>query len=151
MRSRRSWPPEAVALHPATAFEALLAAEVVTANAFAKDSLRLATEHRDDFTKTLRCRAQACAMMWQWRQALRMLEDMQKARRTAAPTASAPGADQRLQPRHRIPTKPEPPAIPRRPPRRRPIRRRNPMRSPGPRSLPWRNRSPPRKSASIAA
>jgi hypothetical protein len=85
-------------LHPADAFEALLAAEAVTANAFAKDSLRLATEHRDDFTKTVRCRAQACAMMRQERQALRTLEDMQKARWAAAPAASALGADQRPQP-----------------------------------------------------
>jgi len=77
------------ALRPADAFEALLAAEAVTADALAEDCLRLATEHRDDFAKTVRCRAQACAMMRQGRQALRTLEQMRAARGTAAP---APGA-----------------------------------------------------------
>jgi hypothetical protein len=85
------------ALHPADAFEALLAARAVVADFYASDSLRLATEHRDDYAKTMRCRAQACAMMRQMRQMLRTLEQMQAARRAAIP-AAAPGPIQRPQP-----------------------------------------------------
>ena len=94
------------ALRPGDAFEALLAVEVVIANAYAGDCLRLAIEHRDDFTKTLRCRAQACAMMRQVQRTLRTLQQMQAARLTAIP-AAAPGASQ--QPR---PTAPGPDATP---------------------------------------
>jgi hypothetical protein len=73
------------ALNPADTFEAVLAVEAVTAKAYARDSLRLASEHRDDFKLTLRCRAQAGAMMRQGTQTLRMLREMQAARLAAAP------------------------------------------------------------------
>jgi hypothetical protein len=85
------------ALHPADAFEALLAVTVVVADFYASDCLRLATEHRDDYAKTMRCRAQACAMMRQMRQTLRTLEQMQAARQAAIPD-TAPGPSQRPQP-----------------------------------------------------
>jgi hypothetical protein len=85
------------ALQPADAFEALLAAQAVVADFFAGDCLRLATEHRDDYVKTVRCRAQAVTMMRQMQRALRTLKQMQ-AERLAAIPAAAPGASQRLQP-----------------------------------------------------
>jgi hypothetical protein len=84
-------------LHPADAFEALLAAQVIIADAYAWDCLRLATEHRDDLTKTLRCRAQACATMRQMQRALHTLHQMQAAREKAA-SASMPNESQRPQP-----------------------------------------------------
>ena len=55
------------ALHPADAFEAKLAAEIVTADAYVMDSLRLAGQYRDHLAATLRCRAQATSMMRQMR------------------------------------------------------------------------------------
>jgi hypothetical protein len=97
------------ALHPADAFEALLAVTVVVADFYASDCLRLATEHRDDYAKTMRCRAQACAMMRQMQRVLRTLEQMQAARNRAA--EPAPTASQRPQA-----TAPHPDATPAAPP-----------------------------------
>jgi hypothetical protein len=51
------------ALRPADAFEARLAAEIVAADAQAMDSFRLASQYCNDLAATLRCRAQAAAMM----------------------------------------------------------------------------------------
>jgi hypothetical protein len=51
------------ALYPADAFEALLAAEIVGADACAKDSLRLAVQPGQSLATIFRCRAQASAMM----------------------------------------------------------------------------------------
>ncbi len=82
------------ALRPADAFEARLAAGAVACNACAMDCLRLAAQHRDDLAKTLRCRAQAGAMMRQEKRALRVLAKMQAARKAAAVPAPAAGADQ---------------------------------------------------------
>jgi hypothetical protein len=95
------------ALHPADAFEALLAVTVVVADFYASDCLRLATEHRDDYAKTMRCRAQACAMMRQMQRVLRTLEQMQAARRAAIP-ATAPTASPRATAPHPAAT----PAVP---------------------------------------
>ncbi len=81
------------------------------------DCLRLATEHRDDFAKTMRCRAQACAMMRQEKQALRTLAQMQAARKAAAVPALAAGASQ-----HPPPAAPQP----------EPIRAADDLAPPGP-------------------
>jgi hypothetical protein len=73
-------------LRPATAYEARLAVEIVAADAHAMDSLRLAARHCDDIDATLRCRAQATAMMRQVRSTRLMLEREQMARpKVAAP------------------------------------------------------------------
>ena len=72
------------ALRPADAFEARLAAEIVAADAQAMDSFRLASRSCNDLTATLRCRAQAAAMMRQMQSALRTLINMQSMGRKAA-------------------------------------------------------------------
>ncbi|MGC1408266.1 MAG: hypothetical protein WA864_04880 [Acetobacteraceae bacterium] len=82
------------ALHPADAFEAKLAAEIVTADAYVMDSLRLAGQYRDDLAATLRCRAQATSMMRQMRSGLRELQRMQ-AQREKAEAAMHPAAMER--------------------------------------------------------
>ena len=84
-------------LRPADAFEARLAVDVVTAEAHARDCLRLAAKYCNDVTTALRCRAQFAVMMRQMQSALRTLQRMQAARQDTD-AASAPGDDQRPQP-----------------------------------------------------
>jgi hypothetical protein len=72
------------ALRPADAFEARLAAEIVAADAQAMDCFRLASQYCNDLAATLRCRAQAAAMMRQMQSALRTLINMQSMRQKAA-------------------------------------------------------------------
>jgi hypothetical protein len=81
------------ALHPTDAFEAKLAAEIVVADAYVMDSLRLAGQYRDDLAATLRCRAQATSMMRQMRGGLRELQRIQ-AEREKAEAAIHPAAMQ---------------------------------------------------------
>jgi hypothetical protein len=68
------------ALHPADAFEAKLAADIVAAEAMAMDCRRLAYQYRDDLAASLRCRAQANSTMREMRALLRELRRMQAAR-----------------------------------------------------------------------
>src|SRR3984957_18058535 len=67
-------------LRPATALEARVAAQAIASDAHAADCLRLAAEHRDDFVKVTRCRAQANAMTRQMDRSLRMLTALRKER-----------------------------------------------------------------------
>jgi hypothetical protein len=94
---------EAVAdLVPANAYEARLAVEIVAADAHAMDCLRLAAQHCDVVVTTLRCRAQATAMMRQVRSTRLLLEREQAARpRAPAPIAAEP-------PHAQLHTAPEP-------------------------------------------
>jgi hypothetical protein len=85
------------ALRPADAFEARLAAQIVAADAQAMDSFRLASQYCNDLSATLRCRAQAAAMMRQMQSALRTLINMQSQRQKAA-TAKQPVAPPEPQP-----------------------------------------------------
>jgi hypothetical protein len=72
---------EAVAaLHPADAFEARLAAQIVLADALMADSASLAVQHRTDFPTTTRHRAQANSFMREVRASLRELRRMQAER-----------------------------------------------------------------------
>jgi hypothetical protein len=59
------------ALHPTDALEAKLAADIVLAEAYYADSLRLAGECRGDLVVTDRCRARAIAMLREMRALLR--------------------------------------------------------------------------------
>jgi hypothetical protein len=78
------------ALRPTDAFEALLAAQVVGANAHAMDCLRLAVQPREQPEDVRRCRAQAALMMRQMHSGLRALQRMQAAREKAeAPMRAA--------------------------------------------------------------
>jgi hypothetical protein len=104
------------ALHPTDAFEAKLAAEIVVADAYVMDSLRLAGQYRDDLAATLRCRAQATSMMRQMRSGLRELQRMQ-AEREKAEAAMHPAAMERAGYWFRdasvpLPAQAEPPAQP---------------------------------------
>ncbi len=85
---------EIAALHPADAIEGELAVQVVAAGAWAKDSLRLAREYRNDLAETVRCRAQAMTMMRQMQTALSKLERRQ-ATREKAEAEMQPAAMQR--------------------------------------------------------
>jgi hypothetical protein len=67
----------AAALHPADAFEAKLAAQIVAADAQVADCQRLAVQHRNDLAVTLRCRAQATSAMREMRALLRDYRRMQ--------------------------------------------------------------------------
>jgi hypothetical protein len=67
-------------LRPATALEARVAAQAIASDAHAADCLRLAAEHRDDFVKVTRCRAQANAMTRQMDRSLRILTALRKER-----------------------------------------------------------------------
>ena len=80
------------ALHPADAFEAKLAAEIVAADASVMDCLRLAAQYGSDLTATLRCRAQATSTMRQMRSALRDLQKIQATREKAEATVPEPAA-----------------------------------------------------------
>jgi hypothetical protein len=71
------------ALHPADAFEADLAVQIVGANAHAKESLRLAAAAGQDVWEARRCRAQAAAMMRCMQNGLRALERRQQTREKA--------------------------------------------------------------------
>jgi hypothetical protein len=79
------------ALHPADAFEAKLAADIVAADASVMDCLRLAAQCRSDLAATLCCRAQATATMRQMRSLLRDYRVMQ-AEREKAEAAMHPAA-----------------------------------------------------------
>lgn len=86
---------EAVAaLHPADAFEARLARQIVLADALMADSARLAAACRNDFTGTTRHRAQANSFMREVRASLRELRRMQ-AERDKALAAMHPAAMER--------------------------------------------------------
>ena len=65
------------ALYPNDAFEALLAAEIVGADAHAKDCLRLAVQPGQDAEGARRCRAQASAMLRHVQSGLRSLQRIQ--------------------------------------------------------------------------
>jgi hypothetical protein len=68
------------ALNPIDAAEAMLAVQVVSTEAHARDSLRLSNLPNTDLPTILRCRAQAASMMRQMQQALRALHRMQAMR-----------------------------------------------------------------------
>jgi len=70
----------AAALHPADAFEAKLAAQIVAADAQVADCQRLAVQYRNDLAVTLRCRAQATSAMREMRALLRDYRRMQAER-----------------------------------------------------------------------
>jgi hypothetical protein len=99
------------ALHPADAFEALLAVRIVVAEANAVDSIALSMQYRNDLAATLRCRAQASAMMRQAQSALRSLRQMQAAREKAE-TEMQPAAMERAGYWYREAASPPPPAEP---------------------------------------
>lgn len=73
-------------LNPADAAEAMLAVQVVLAEAHARDCLRLATKHCNDLPTAFRCRSQAAAQMRQMHQALRALRQSQAIRPDAQAT-----------------------------------------------------------------
>jgi hypothetical protein len=83
-----------IALYPADAFEADLAAQIVGADAHAKDSLRLAVVAGTDTAEARRCRAQAISMMRQMQSGLRTLQRMQAAKEKAE-AAMQPAAMER--------------------------------------------------------
>ena len=68
------------AYRPADASEAQLAAQIVAADAHAKDYLRLAVQSDQDPDTTRRCRAQAAAMMRLMQSGLRALQRTQALR-----------------------------------------------------------------------
>src|SRR6185295_755518 len=76
------------ALHPADAFEASLAAQVVAADAHAKDCLRLAVGPEQDAETARRCRGQAAAMMRLMQSGLRALQRTQAMREASATSAN---------------------------------------------------------------
>ncbi|MEJ0016903.1 MAG: hypothetical protein WDN25_10080 [Acetobacteraceae bacterium] len=82
------------ALHPADAFEAELAAQIVAADAHAKDCLRLAVQPAASADDARRCRAQAVSMMRQMQGGLRALMRRQ-AEQDKAETAMRPAAMER--------------------------------------------------------
>jgi hypothetical protein len=81
-------------LHPADAFEALLASQIIAANAHAMDCLRLAGQPDVDADTVRRCRAQAGMMMRHMQSGLRTLQRAQAAREKAL-AAMQPGAMER--------------------------------------------------------
>jgi hypothetical protein len=82
------------ALHPTDVIEAKHAVAIVTADAYAADSLRLAGECRTDVAVTLRCRAQAASLLREMRSLLRDYRRNQ-AERDKALEAMHPAAMQR--------------------------------------------------------
>jgi hypothetical protein len=72
-----------VAYHPADISEALLAAQIVAADAQAMDCLRSAVAPDADAETTRRCRGQAAAMMRLMQSGLRILQRTQAAREKA--------------------------------------------------------------------
>jgi hypothetical protein len=81
------------ALRPGDAYEARLAVQVVLCGAHAAESLREAGVHRENFTKSSRCRAQAASMMREERAAKRMLAQEQKVRLATEAVTSTPVAN----------------------------------------------------------
>jgi hypothetical protein len=75
------------ALHPADAFEAQLAAQIVDADAHAKDCLRLAVQPGQQPADIRRHRAHAIAMMRQMHIGLRALQRIQAMRTKSEPVA----------------------------------------------------------------
>ena len=73
------------ALGPADITEALVAVDVVAAQAHARASLQDANRHRADIDKSLRCRAQAASMMRQGQRAMRELRLLQSLRPAEQP------------------------------------------------------------------
>jgi len=67
-------------LGPCDVTEALLAAQVVAAEAHARDAMRLTNTHRADLGMVLRCRAQAASMIRTMHRALGVLHRMQAMR-----------------------------------------------------------------------
>jgi hypothetical protein len=78
------------ALRPGDAYEARLAVQVVLCGAHAAESLREAGVHRENFTKSSRCRAQAASMMREERAAKRMLAQEQKVRLATEAVTNTP-------------------------------------------------------------
>ncbi len=72
-----------VAYRPADISEALLAAQIVAADAHAKDCFRLAVKPGQDAETTRRCRGQAAAMMRLMQSGLRALQRTQEMREKA--------------------------------------------------------------------
>jgi hypothetical protein len=99
------------ALHPTDLLEAKLAVAIVAAEAYAEDCLRLADDFRADIAASLRCRAQATAMLRQMRHLLRDYQRMQEARDKAI-AAMHPAAMERAGYWWREVTLPEPAAPP---------------------------------------
>ncbi len=99
------------ALHPADAFQAKFAAEIVAADAYVSDSLRLANEYRNDLAATLRCRARANSFMREMRALLRDYRRMQ-AEDAKALAESHPAAMERAGYWHKEIIIPEPPSEP---------------------------------------
>jgi len=97
----------AAALHPADAFEAKLAAQIVAADAQVADCQRLAVQYRNDLAVTLRCRAQATSAMREMRALLRDYRRMQ-AERDKALNEMHPAAMERAGYWFREATVPEP-------------------------------------------
>jgi hypothetical protein len=69
------------ALRPADAMEGELAAQIVSARAWAKDCLQLAVERQEDFGAAVKCKAQALSMMREVKSAWNLLLKVQAARR----------------------------------------------------------------------
>jgi hypothetical protein len=82
------------ALHPEDAYEARVAADIVLAQAAAKDALAQAHEYREDPTIGLRCRAQAISMTRQYNALARDLKRRQ-AQRDKAYNESHPATMER--------------------------------------------------------
>ena len=82
------------ALHPTDALDAMLAIDIVLAEACYADAVRQAGEYRGDLAATNRCRAQAATMLRQMRGLLRDYEARQ-ARRDKALAAMHPAAMER--------------------------------------------------------
>ena len=82
------------ALHPADAYEANLATQIVAADAHAKESLRLAVQPGQLPEEVRRCHARAAVMMRHMQSGLRMLRRDQVAREKAE-TAMHPAAMER--------------------------------------------------------
>jgi hypothetical protein len=95
------------ALHPADAYEAILATQIVAANAHALDCLRRAVQPGLDEAAVHRCRAQAGSMMRHMQSGLRMLRRDQAAREKAE-AAMQPAAMARAGYWFRDVTAPEP-------------------------------------------
>jgi hypothetical protein len=87
----------AAALHPADAFEAQLAAQIVDADAHAKDCLRLAVQSGQQPADIRRHRTHAIAMMRQMHIGLRALQRIQAMRAKSEPVAH-PAAMERAAP-----------------------------------------------------
>jgi hypothetical protein len=111
------------ALHPADAFEALLAAQIIGADAHAKDCLRLAVQPGQQPEAARSFRAQASAMMRHMQSGLRALQRTQATREKAEAAmhpvdASAPlPAPSRAQAEPPQPVVPHPSAAPHEPDR----------------------------------